>query len=298
MAQIPITVVRYPEKQARDIFAAFIFGSRYTPPRPPRGIPPALVARFLETELKPETAPLAYQRALEAMRFYETTGLGPHFRKILAAAAGQAYRDARRAAFVLQMLGDLGTPEDSEWGADYLDRQLLPRPDFPDIADLLLETLLALAPAGGLAAFAARLRTDSGKLREIADNRLPGAADLIAAKKRLLASPASAPRRQELIAIYLGQSDLSEPYLVTWAARMLRREAMEGGPAAICAGFGQAIDALASKENGDSQTGFEIVRAAQAILYLQGKLTPQWSKLYARSHPERAQNFLSDDMPM
>lgn len=308
MAQISITHVRYTKSQARKVLEAYIFGGRYSTLRPPRGLPPDLVALFLTTELKFDSAPRAYQRALEAMRFYEVHGVGPILRPILAARekspSEESYADMRRAAYVLQALGDLGPPEDAQWGADYFDRILLAKPGFADNANLLLQTLLVLAPAGSPAAFSERLRAEiarspgsqvSRTLRETTDNRLPGTVDLIAAKKRLLETPFD-HRRPELISIYLGQSDLSEPYMVTWAARMIRREAMESDPTPIYSEFGRALDALDPGRSGDPGTSFAVVRAAQAIIYLQGKLTPHWRMLYESSHPHRALNFLWDDV--
>jgi hypothetical protein len=174
---------------------------------------------------------------------------------------------------------------------------------FVEVADLLLDTLLALAPAGSPAAFSERLRAEiakakgsqgSRKLREMEDNRLPGFAYLSEGKKRLLDAPPDR-RRWELISIYLGQSDLSEPYMVTWAARMIRRDAMEGDPTPIYSDFGRIIETMAPARGSDSEADLVIVRAAQAIVYLQGKLTPAWRKLYDSSHPSAAQNFLWDD---
>jgi hypothetical protein len=294
VAQIPITFVRYRDKDGYDRLRQYIFGSRYISLRPPRGVLPDAVAHFLRNELKPDSAPEAYQRALEAMRFYEVQGVASHLRTFLTGNE-QTYRDVRRAAFIVQALGDAGSPDDARWGSEYLDRILVRKPAFAEIADLLLQTLLVLAPAGSTAAYEARLREeiarsrgsqDSRAMTEIRNNRLPGTLDLIAAKNGLLRE-AAGTRRSALVSIYLGQSDLSEPYLLTWAGRMIRRDAIAGDPAPIHAEFGRAIE--------ESDEAFVIVRAAQAIVYLRGTLDARWHKRYLSSQPEEFQNFLWDD---
>lgn len=294
MAQIPITFVRYKGKGAHDRLQQYVFGSRYISLRPPRGVLPDAVAHFLGNELKPDSAPEAYQRALEAMRFYEVQGVASHLRTFLTGNE-QTYCDVRRAAFIVQALGDAGSPDDARWGSEYLDRILVRKPAFAEIADLLLQTLLVLAPAGSTAAYEARLREeiarsrgsqDSRAMTEIRNNRLPGTLDLIAAKDRLLRE-AAGTRRPAIVSIYLGLSDLSEPYMVTWAGRMIRRDAMAGDPAPIYAEFGRAIE--------ESDETLAIVRAAQAIVYLRGTLDARWHKRYLSSQPEEFQNFLWDD---
>lgn len=294
MAQIPITAVRYTDKAASERLRDYIFGSRYVSLRPPRGVQPEAVAQFLSTELKPDSPPESFQRAVETLRFYEVAGAAPHLRTFLTGKE-QKYRDLRRSAFIVQFLGDSGSPDEARWGSEYLDRILLPHPAFADIADLLLQTVLALAPAGGTAVFEARLREEIAKspgsqssraMIEIRNNRVPGALDLIAAKRALLLEPPAA-RRAALVSIYLGQSDLGEPYLSTWAGRILRRDAIAGDPAPIYAEFGRAVEATGE--------AFVIVRAVQAIVYLQGTVEPGWNKLYSASDPEQFQNFLWDD---
>ena len=302
MAKIPITIVRYQEEQARKMLHDYIFGSPYSSSRPPRGIDPGLVARFLLEELKPDSPPRACERALEAMRFYEIHTLTAHLGKFLTGAE-QTYNDIRRSAFLLRAIGDFGTAAELHWAADYFDRILLRKAMFAEVADLLLDTLLVLAPTASPHAFAGRLRAEaaaapgsqtSRKLREIEDNRLPGFAYFAAGKQRLLDTPTDR-RRWELVSIYLGQSDLNDPYLAVWAARLLRGEAMSGDPAPIYADFDRVIDAKATANRSDTEAPIVIVRAGQAILYLHGKLTSARRQLYDDSHPEQGHNFLWDD---
>jgi hypothetical protein len=238
------------------------------------------------------------------MRFYEVQDFSSHLQSLLTGNE-QTLHDMRRSAFLLQAIGDLGTRADQDWAANYFDRILLRKTGFVEAADLLLETLLALSPRGDSTAFVERLRAEiatappgsqaSNKLRELADNQLPGFAHLSEGKNRLQQTP-SDRRNSELIEIYLAESDLSQPYLVTWAGRLIRRSAIEDDPAQIYAGFGEAIDAATAIQGRDIEVRFRVVRAGQAILYLQGQLTPAWQKLYDAAQPRNVRNFLWDDI--
>jgi hypothetical protein len=82
-----------------------------------------------------------------------------------------------------------------------------------------------------------------------------------------------------------------------WTGRMLRAEAMMGNPEPVYAYFGRAIDMADPEKTGPKQADFIIVRAAQAILYLQGKLTPPQRERYKRAQ-KVGMNFLWDDLPI
>jgi hypothetical protein len=230
-------------------------------------------------------------------------GLSPHLQSLLTGRE-RSHEEIRRSAFLLQALADLGTPSDAAWAASYFDRILLSKDGFAAAADLLLDTLLVLAPAGSSNAFVERLRTElavvrgsqaHGDLREMENDGVPGLAYQVAGKERLLATFPE-HRASQLVSIYLVESDLSQNYLVTWAARLIRKDAMEHDPTELYARFGKAIDSQAAATGRDSEAEFTIIRAAQAILYLQGTLTPAWTKLYETSHPENVANFLWDDL--
>jgi hypothetical protein len=300
--QIPITKVRYTESQARQLLDYYLYANSYGSLRTPRGIAPDQVSKFLLSALKPDSPAFSCERALEAMRFYELPDLSSHLQSLLNGRE-RSDEEIRRSAFLLQALSDLGTPIDGAWAASYFDRILLPKNGFASLADLLLDTLLVLAPYGSPDALVERLHAElavvrgspaHGDLWEMKNNRLPGLTYLVTGKKRLLTT-SSDLRANELISIYLVDSDLSHPYLVNWAARVIRRDAMQSDTSRLYADFGKAIDSCAAASDRDSEVEFTIVRAAQAILYLKGTLTPARLELYSSSHPENVQNFLWDD---
>lgn len=301
MAAIPITHVRHSAAEAMELLKFYLLASAFNSLRPPRGIAPEQVAGYLFSTMKPESPAFSWQRALEAMRFYELANLAPFVQSLLTGRE-QAYEDVRRSAFMLQALADLGTATEAAWAAQYFDRVLLAKPGFAEAADLLLVTRLALAPYGSSSAFAERVRIGiaekrgtqaGGNLQEIQENRLPALAYLSAGKQRLLTT-APVQRDGELVSIYLGDSDLSHPYLVTWAARLLRRDAGAGVNApAILATFGHVLDSTFGDEE-----QVTIVQAAQAIIYLQGRLTSAQLARYEASHPEQTSGFLWDDLDL
>ncbi len=303
MAHIPISVVRHSECQAKEVLEYYLFANPYGSLRPPRGLAGDQVGNFLLSALKPNLPAFACERALQVMRFYELLDLSPHLQSLLTGRE-RSHEEICRSAFLLQALADLGTPSDAAWAASYFDRILLSKNGFAAAADLLLDTLLVLAPLGSSNAFVERLRAElavvrgsqaHGDLRELQKDGVPGLAYQVAGKERLLAT---SPKRRasELVSIYLVESDLSQNYLVIWAARLIRRDAMQHDPTELYAYFEQAMDAQAAALEEDSEAEFTIVRAAQAILYLQGTLTAARTRLYESSHPENVANFLWDDL--
>jgi hypothetical protein len=304
LAQIPVTRVRHTESEANQLLQYYVFTRQYGPMRPPRGIEPDQVARFLQAALTPNSTTTACERALELMRFYEIRSLSAHVQGLLTGGE-QSFGEILRSAFLVQALADLGTAGDAAWAAGYCEKVLLRKYGFPQAADVLLTTELALAPYGNGNEYVKWLRAEItaadspqtyGKLREAEANRLPGLAYLMAGKRRLLGA-APDERRRESILIYLRESDLSHGYLVTWAARLIRDDAAYQA-SAILTEFSDVLDSLAADPDREPEGDFTIVRAAQAILYLQGSLTPAQRKLYEASHPGETQNFLWDDEQM
>jgi hypothetical protein len=127
--------------------------------------------------------------------------------------------------------------------------------------------------------------------------KLPQALAAVNAKKKLLAmNPAE--RRAELVNIYFGTSPISDNMMIIWAGRMLRREAMVDDPKPVLAAFASEIAKADPKKVGeDAMTDTIVSRAAQAILYLQGRLTKTERELYEKTKLA-AMNFLWDDLNM
>jgi len=310
MAYIPITAVRYGRKQGRDVLQTFLFGARYGGVRVPRGVPPDVVSEFIEQRVQPDSPPDVYSKVAAVLRFYERPDVLPHLKRALTGKAA-SLDDARRSAFVIQSIGDLGTSDEAAQAATYLDRVLLPQPLAVNAFSALFEALIAVAPAGSPRALIERLasvvdqaargqRTERGvqdyqRIAAIQRNDQPRYQNRWIAKNRL-ARQAPADRRAELVKIYLRESPFSDPQMEEWAARMLRAEAIQGDPQPVYDAFGQALEAVDPKKIGAQRSAFEIVRAAQAILYLQGKLSSRQEDLFEAAG-KGAMNFLWDDLP-
>jgi len=309
---IYLTAVRFDEEQGREALQRFVFGGWYGPPRVPRGAPPELVTRFLEQELKPDSETQAYARTVELLEFYERADVLPHLRRALKRQPEDG-ADLLRAAYVLRAIGDLGTPQEAAQAAAYLDAVLAASPHLTaELFGPLLETLIALAPAGSVAQLARRLAAEveraapeqrSGvkqmyrydRLLAVQKNDLPRTQQAIEIKTQLAARPPEA-RRADLVRLYLGTAPRGGPQLGIWAARLLRREAMEGDPEPVYQEFGKALDTLDVKTLGEARAKDIAVRAGQAILYLQGTLTPRQWRIFEESQ-NGALNFLWDDLP-
>lgn len=308
---IPITIPRFEGAEADHRLAGFIFAGHYAPPRVPRGIRPELVSTFIQTRIVPDSPAPAYSKTGEVLRFYERTDVVPH---LMLALNGRerSLADVQRSAYVVQTVGDLGTPEQIAQAVGYFDRVLVPHRESMGAIGSLEEALIALAPAGSSKALSERLAEEVERashvanlrgpdglrhrmLTDIQSNELPGTLFVIEGKNETLALP-PVERRAELVAVYLDQSDLKDPQLQVWAARLLRHEAMTGDAGTVQAEFSKALDGDADKASkGDKDAGFVVVRAAQAILYLQGKLTAAQQKALDQSQGG-AMNFLSDDL--
>lgn len=311
---IPITVVRYDAASARERLHTYIFEGRYGGGRPPRGVEPALVSEYIQENIKPDSPPDAYLRVAELLRFYERPDA---LRTVRLALTGHESTpvDAMRSAYALQAIGDLGTTDEVAQAAVYFDKVIVRRPELtPDLYTILFNTLLSLAPAGSSAALAKRLDDDVkklapaqrtseqamfayDKLAAVQRNQVPKINMAIEFKKQLIAAPPDV-RRGEMVRVYLGMSPRGGgPILGTWCARLLRKEAMELDPVPVYAEFNKAMDSIDEKKLGKGPADLVFIRAAQAILYLQGRLTaPQRARL-AEAGPSGS-NFLWDDLPI
>ena len=313
MANIRITTVRYNEKQGREVLVNYIFGGFRAGPRVPRGIDPELVSQVIEEELKPDSPSDAYSKTVKILRFYEKSDCLPHIRRVLTGQEKEP-DEVARSAYAVQAVAELGKQEEINEAAQYFDAKLAGHPKSIDAIDVLLETLVVLGPNASEARLSKRI-ADEVNMRKSGENeseegmrayqqvaaiqrlKLPQALAAVNAKKKLLAmNPAE--RRAELVNIYFGTAPISDDMMIIWAGRMLRREAMESDPEPIYAAFASEIAHADPKKVGeDAMTDTIVNRAAQAIIYLQGRLTKTERELYEKTKLA-AMNFLWDDLNM
>ena len=279
-------------------------------PRPPRGVEPELVSRFIKEELLAESPADAYAKTAEVLRYYERNDVIRHIQKALRGQERTA-EDFCRSAYALQAISEVGSPQAAEQAAQYYDQKLVPHPEALNFLPLLIETLVVLAPSGSKDKLALRINREVNRrapieneseesmmaydaIMEMQQDKLPRAVNMIETKKKLMElKPAES--RPELINLYLGITP-SNNWMQVWAGRMLRRQAMEGDPAPIHAVLAAEIDKADPEKVGkDSITDTIVNRSAQAILYLQGKLTKTQRERYEDTKLQ-AMNFLWDDL--
>lgn len=309
MDPIPITRVRYGDEEARSKLQMFVFEGRYGGSRAPRGIDPEFVSRFIRESLQPSSPADAYAAVLSLMRFYERADALPAIGMALTGHESTS-TDLLRSAYALQAAGDFGTAAQTAQAASYFDRIIAPHSALnAGLYPILFDTLVALAPAGSPAQLEQRLRTDIARagagrraseagmmqydqLVSVNRNIAPRTQLTIALKTRL-AVQAPGSRTAELVRIYVGVQG-SGPMLTTWAGRMLRKQAREGDPAPVYEALARVIEDAHGLKLGNKQADAIVLRAAQALVYLHGPLTPRLVERYVAAGASPA-NFLWDD---
>jgi hypothetical protein len=306
---ITITLIRRPSRDAGPLLDQFVNGGREAGRRAPRGIDPAFVSFWIRENIKPDCAPASMMRVGDLLRFYERKDVLDHISRFLTRNESEE-RDFRRAMYILQAIGEAGTPEQTTFAVRYHNEFLLPLPVAMEFFTLVLETAEVLATAIDVPLIGRRLQAaidaagvpknpDSPaaipflKYSDYRVNNYPSAARTIEAKRRL-STIDPAQRLQELLFIYLGESPLSTPSMHVWAGRLIRRHAMNDAQTPVLAAFTQILDGAIKSQMPKPKKDFLIHRAAQAIIYLRGKLSfPQEAAYEAiKTGPE---NFLWDD---
>jgi hypothetical protein len=306
-----ITTVRHREEDGKAMLERFMFRGMYGGARVPRGIEPAVVSAFLRDRIRPDSAPDSVARAAEVARFYESADAVPHFQAMLTGRETDVTAMVR-SAWLLQIVADLGTPDQVKRAAEYFDQKIVAHPRASSDFGLLLQTALALAPTLAPDALKQRMARDVAaaeknqrasedammaydRLAAVQRNELPRVQAAIDAKRKLAAQQPP-DRRAELVLIYLLRHPAANEYLSTWSARMLRKEAMDADADPVNGEFAKALDTADKNKLGKPAYEFQVARGVQAIIYLQGKPPAKHVETYKQIEAG-AMNFLWDDPP-
>lgn len=310
MASYPVTRVRYTEAEAQHILQVFVFGGHFGTDRPPRGIDPAHLLDFIVRRVPLGGEADVYNKALQALRFYELGEAVPHLLQTLdQPVVGR--EGVQRCCWAIQAGADVGSPTAEQMTrlCRFFDEVLVPHPMAPMLWALLMETREVLAPYGSDAALAARLAAEVqekqaherdgeaemmayDKVAAVQRNELPRSQHRAASKVALRREPDADVRRKGLVDAYLGRRWLGT-VLEDWAGRWLRWEAFGVRPEPVWQALAQAIDEIDRTTLPPAQADLELVRAAQAILYLGGQLSLHHLHQYEAARG--VQNFLWDD---
>ena len=308
---LPITRVRWTGTQADILLEAFVDGGRLAGRRPPRGIHPEQVSRWIVQAIQADCAPGIMMRAAQTIRFYECRDVIDHLRRFLTRDESDA-RSFGRSMQILQVMGDVGLPEHAAFAAAYFKDVLLPLPVVMDNFALVLETAEALAITVDLKAIEGRLTFALDAARQVGDldgaaggpwrkysdyqrNNYPNTIVMVESKRYLVRSGPE-QRLEGLIQVYLGESPVSGPAMETWSGRLLRAHANTVDThAAVIKAFTRTIDDALGGNAAKLKRDFLIHRASQAIIYLEGELAPAQEAAYRAIEPG-LQNFLWDDL--
>jgi len=307
---VPITLVRWTGQDAAAQLQGFVFGGLFAGNRPPRGIDPEFVSYWILENITASTGAMPISNLLNLLRFYERADVLPHLARTLTRQEPDG-RALTRSLYIAQCLGELGNAEVCSFASSYYAELLLPHPAAIDNFPLILETADSLAATVDLPAVGRRLQAAIDTAAKVPDRKGPAGAPYrqltgyarnnllsiqrtVEAKRRLMAAE-PAQRLQELIFIYLGQSPLSLPSMEIFAARLIRGFAMNEDQETVNKAFSQVIEGTAKSQFDKPRKNFVIHRAAQAIIYFQGKLTFPQEALYEAIQSGPA-NFLWDDL--
>jgi hypothetical protein len=308
---IPITLTRWPNRDASASLERFVNGPRFVGRRPPRGLDPEFVSYWIRENVKPDCAPAAMMRVVDVLRFYERNDVLDHTSRFLNRNEGDE-RAFRRALYVLQAIGEVGTLEQTNFAVRYFNEFLLPQPIAMEFFSLVLETAESLALAIDFTAVGRRLQAAIDAASKVPDlegsaglpwrkysdynrNDYPNGARIVEAK-RLLVRATPDQRLPELMFIYHGESPFSSPSMEIWAGRMIREYARqsEETQAVVLATFAQIINGALNSQLPKPRKDFLVHRAAQAIIYLQGELSFPQEAAYDAIE-QGVESFLWDD---
>ncbi|WP_339722658.1 hypothetical protein [uncultured Paraglaciecola sp.] len=298
--------VRHRDEDAHRLLSEYIYGGLYTPPLVPRGIAHQDVSNYILANLKLNDSVTAYRNTLEVMKFYEKGEVLDILLRVIKQEIHTA-EDVARAAYVLQATAEFSAGEIVERANKYFDDVLVTHSQALDVLPILLETKVVLAPIGNLDKLASRINTEVkkaesavsnentmayyDKLSAIQRNNLPRTQHRLQRKVEILAM--DKPQQQsELIAVYLGQADISDFYSEIWAARRLRFDHINDISLPI---ISQLSKVLQNTQIEDPIGSFIYERSARAIIYLEAELSIEQQQKFDAMEKAGA-HFLSDSV--
>ena len=308
---LPITRIRSTGAEADSLLEGFVDGGRLAGRRPPRGIHPEQVSKWIIQHIQPDCAPGNMMRVAQTVRFYESGDVIDHHKRFLTRDESDA-RSFGRSMQILQIMGDVGSQDHASFAAGYFKDVLLPQPVVMDNFALVLETAEALANTVDLAAIERRLKDALEAARKVGDldgaaggpwrkysdyhgNDYPNAV-LVIEGKRYLVRSGPTQRLEGLIHVYLGQSPVSGPAMEVWSGRLIRAHVTSADThGAVIRSFTRVIADALTGTVAKPKRDFLIHRASQAIVYLQGELAPSHEAAY-KAILSGPQNFLWDDL--
>ncbi|MEP1447186.1 MAG: hypothetical protein ABJK37_13870 [Paraglaciecola sp.] len=297
--------VRHREEDANRLLGEYIYGGIYTPPLVPRGIALEDIGEYIAANLKTDDSATAYRNTLEVMKFYEKSDILDVLLRVIKLEIRTA-EDIARAAYVIQATAEFGSTDIIEKANNYFDEVLVEHSQALDVLPTLLETKVVLAPNGNLHNLENRINSEVkkaelaisnentlayyDKLSAIQRNTLPRTKHALQRKTDILAME-KAEQQSELIAVYLGQADISDFYSETWAARLLRFDHINELSTPI---IEQLFNVLHNTTIKDPISSFVYERAARAIIYLEAELDSVQKQKFDEIEKAGA-HFLSDN---
>lgn len=295
--------IHYLDKgTAKQQLQAYIFGGRYGLKRIPTKLNPVDVEEFIRQRLDRTKPADAFAQTRRVVDYYDLRPVLEHFEKLLTSDEKDA-REFARSLECIKILADEGSEAQSRKANGYF-QQLVKQPLAAESYGQLVETLEVMDPGADAKLLSDRMEASQKALapkiasdREADDeyqrieqwrnNDLPRAVSDARLRRQILALPGAEERIAQLGRIYLGWGESDTIELTWWSARALRREAQANRTEIVIAMLRKTADEIdASTLPKEEKTPY-LVRAARAIQFLQGTLTPKERRILEKANPSQ-----------
>ncbi|HSI88202.1 MAG TPA: hypothetical protein VK918_04045 [Pyrinomonadaceae bacterium] len=287
------TVLNYPTVDKITAFKqldSYIFDIHYGRKSEPKNLDPAHVEEFIREKIDRSKEPQSFERARNVVDIYDLAAVIDHFDKLL----DRSEKDERAVLQSIQsvrLLAEQGDDPTERKAFDYYE-YLVKHPASEPPYEPHVEAANSFTRHYSPATLQEVLKREYPKLKEkgktdyyidgvaeqvfsLLNGRLPQLVDQINARNSILNIGDLQERIAKLVAIYLGQDDLTSPELERWSAKQLRRLAREGQTEAIISVFRKAADSIKAGGYKEEEAESFLLRAARAVRFFGGELTPE-----------------------
>lgn len=273
---------------------SYIFEIMYGRKSEPKNLDPEHVEEFIREKIDRTRSPQSFERARNVVDVYDLRSVVDHFEKFLDKSEKEE-NDVLQSLQCVRLLaeqGDADTEKKAFAYYEYLVKHSASEEQYEAFVEAVTSFSSVYSPDTLQAVLKrqhARLK-EKGKTDEFLDGvaeqlytlihgRLPQLVDQLNAKKRIRADSRPEELITKLVAIYLGQDDLSSPQIERWSARQLRKLDRDGQTATIISVFRKAAVNISSGGFEEEERDALLIRDARAVQYFRAELTDEEKEL-------------------
>ena len=283
---------------AQQELQSYIFGGRYGRKMVPTKLNPAHVEEFIRQRLDRAKPADAFANSRRVVDYYDLLSVLDHFEKMLTSSEKDS-RDFARSVQCLKILSDVGTAAHNRKADGYF-QYLVKHALAPESYDLLVEAVEVMDTDADAKLLSDRMEASQKALapktssdREADDeyqrieqwlkSDLPRAVGDAKLRHQILTLPAAEERIGQLSRTYLGWGENDTIELTWWSARSLRHEAKAGRPDLVMTMLRKTADEIEASDLPKEEKEPYLVRAARAVKFLDGALTPKERRILQRA---------------